>query len=161
MIPDTELQRWDDFLAAQGHIFEAAILKETGRPFVADELNVAFLQTDETLVAPEVEAAVLHFCRSVEWPPLNKKQALHLIHRAHCGRSVLQALLNRTLRADQIRIKIPDSRDNETFLQWLLIDCWKVSGHLYLSALTDAFLKAGKGNQDPRARLGIADEGRR
>lgn len=72
------LQRWDDFLAAQGVYFDARIVELQERPHVPDEENVAFLQVDERLAKPAIEKAVAAFIRDGSWPTLGYRECLHL-----------------------------------------------------------------------------------
>jgi hypothetical protein len=136
-----ELQRWVDALDAQNQVFELVLIKETGKPHVAGALNVAFLQTDEAIVAPQLEKTIQQFGKRGEWPPLDKRQALHLIHRIFVARGLVLAVLNGTLKPEQVRPMIPDLSNNKAVWKWLLIDCWKAGGQHYLEGLINAFLE--------------------
>lgn len=161
-----QLQQWSDFLDAQMAHFDDGIMRESGGPHVAEEVNTAFLTTDEDLVRPAVEEAVKAFVRDGVWPQkMSKREYLHLIFRAYTARGailiVLLAILDGSpvaaaIRAalpaqfanldpkpvaGAIRAQLPPLDDRERMIHWLFIESWNKGGKRFLEAMTNDFLK--------------------
>jgi hypothetical protein len=160
----TKLEYWLDFLEAQVEHFNAAIMREDGHLRVADEINTAFLKTDDAIVGPEIEKAVRAFIRDGAWPQkLGARKYRHLSFRANGARPALLTVILSKLDDDDprvalirpqlpgvdnpklvgpvIRAGMPDLDDKERMIPWLFIDTWKARGQAHLDALTNTFLK--------------------
>lgn len=99
------LRQWSDFLDAQIADLEAGVVRELGHSFIADEVNTAFLQTDEDLARPALKSAVEMFVTKGEWPPLDYRHYLHLQLRAFAARGALLPLIDGTPPADALESK--------------------------------------------------------
>ena len=136
-----QLRDWSDFLDAQMAHCEQGMIRKTGHSHVADEVNVAFLKTDENFAKPVVEAAVESFVRDNSWPPLQRREYRHLQLRAHCARAAVLAVLAGGPVAQMIQARMPDLADRDRMIRWLLIESWNVGGKAFIESTTDAFLK--------------------
>lgn len=89
-----DLQRWDDFIAAQMLAFDAAYLVKAGEPHVADPLRIAFLQVSDSLCQANVERAIDDFPVNDACPIwLSLDELVNLTHRADFARYMLQLML--------------------------------------------------------------------
>jgi hypothetical protein len=133
------LWRWCSFLDNQTHEFQSRIVAIHGRPFVADETTVAFLQVDESTNRPIIDQAVRDFISSGKWPPgLTLAQLLNLRRRLTVASCVVQKLLKGE-DGRMIGIPVADPDDAARFVEWLLIDTWNVWGKKYIRGLTKAW----------------------
>jgi hypothetical protein len=160
-----QLWWWSQFLDAQAAYFNAATLREVGHLRVADEINVAFLKTDDVIALPEIEKAVNVFIRDGAWPQKLGERVYHHLsaHRAFLARKLILTVLLAMLddgdpsaadirgqlrfigdpkpAAARIRTEMPDLDDRKRMIHWLFIDMWNKHGKTFLDGLTDAFLK--------------------
>ncbi len=141
------LQQRSDFLDAQMAIFEAGIVRELGHPFVADEVNTAFLQTDEDLIRPALKRAIEAFIKEGEWPRLDHRHYLHLQFRAFTARSAVLAVLDGGPAAEAVQKQMPNLEHRNRMIRWLFIDSWRLGGKAYLAAKTEAFLAQAASGQ--------------
>ncbi|PZR80026.1 MAG: hypothetical protein DLM52_00205, partial [Chthoniobacterales bacterium] len=75
-------------------VFDHEMEKQNGRPFRADDVNVAFLEVDNQIYKREIDDAVMHFVQNGAWPKLSVAQLRLLSLRAFMARGVLLALLD-------------------------------------------------------------------
>jgi hypothetical protein len=142
-----ELRDWSDFLDTQMAHFEEGIIREKGRSHVADEINAAFLKTDDDLARQDVEAAVISFIRNGSWPQVRAREYLHLMLRAYAARGTLLEILGRHPLAQAIQATIPKLDDRAHMIRWLFIEHWNKGGKVLIAAMTDAFLQNVKSGQ--------------
>ncbi len=141
-----DLQRWDDFIAAQMLAFDAAYLVKAGEPHVADPLRVAFLQVSDSLYQANVERAIDDFLVNDAWPIwLSLDELVNITHRAHFARSMLKIMLGLQKGAPAVFVpaanfKIPCATDRPVFLRWLLVDTWRTFGQAWLASLAGSYL---------------------
>jgi hypothetical protein len=148
-----ELRDWSDFLDTQMAHFEAEIIREKGHSHVADEINAAFLKTDDDLAREDVEAAVISFIRNGSWPQVHAREYLHLTLRAYAAGGTLLAILGGHPLAQEIQAKMPKLDDRAHMIRWLFIECWNKGGKVLIAEMTDAFLQnVMSGRSDFRAR---------
>jgi hypothetical protein len=161
-----KLEYWLVFLEDQVAYFNAATMREEGHLRVADEINVAFLKTDDAIAGPEIEKAVNVFVRDGAWPQKMGERKYHLLSlRAYAARQAILTVIFAKLDDDDplvtairpqlhiknpkltkllgpaIRAAMPDLDDKKRMIHWLFIDTWKKGGERNLDALTDTFLK--------------------
>lgn len=137
-----QLRVWSDFLDVQMAHFEHGIIGETGHSHVADEVNTAFLKTDDDFARADIEAAVASFIQDHSWPPLRAREYRHLQLRAYCARGAILAVLSgQAPIAQMIKKRMPDLDDRERTIRWLFVESWNLGGSAFIEGMTDAFLK--------------------
>jgi hypothetical protein len=134
------LLRWGRFLDAQSYVNQSRIEASHGRPFVADEIDVIFLNTDADLNRAAIEQAIEAFIRDEKWPELTFAQLVNMMHRLQTSSSIILNLLTDKLKPRALSVPMPDPGDFAAFVRWLFIDTWNFKGPAYIDALTDAFL---------------------
>lgn len=132
----------------------------TGHAHIPDEINVAFLETDDDIAKETIERAVDGFIRDEMWPPLPYRECLHLSLRTSAARAVIRDALGATptSAANQMIIErsVPDLDDRDYAFRWFLVVLWNAFGKIFLVKMADDWLKTrGQGIEQTARRFAI------